>query len=152
MNKVEFMTLSKFKQQGFTLLEVLVSLVVLSIGLLGLAALQLQGLKYNHDAYVRTQGTFLAYDLIERMRANSANADNYVGAAPGDACGAAANLATDDRACWHADIAATLPGGTATVTQDAADTTLFTTTISWADRNAAAGVTTTQAWTFVITP
>lgn len=45
---------------GFSLVEVLVALLVLAIGLLGLAALQAQGLRFNHDAYVRTQATNLA--------------------------------------------------------------------------------------------
>ncbi len=55
---------------GFSLIEVLVALLVLSIGLLGLAALQATGMKYNSDAYYRTQASILAYDIIDRMRAN----------------------------------------------------------------------------------
>lgn len=55
---------------GFTLIEVLVSLVVLAIGLLGLAMLQTTGLRFNTNSYSRTQATYLAYDLAERMRAN----------------------------------------------------------------------------------
>ena len=57
-------------QMGFTLIEVLVALLVLSVGLLGLAMLQVQGMKFNSDAYFRTQATILAYDMIDRMRAN----------------------------------------------------------------------------------
>jgi len=56
--------------RGFTLIEVLVSLVVLAIGLLGLAMLQTTGLRYNTNSYSRTQATYMAYDLAERMRAN----------------------------------------------------------------------------------
>lgn len=55
---------------GFTLLEVLIALLVLSIGLLGLAALQTLGLKFNHQSYQRTQAVFQAYDMIDRIRAN----------------------------------------------------------------------------------
>ena len=44
--------------QGFSLMEVLVALLVLAIGLLGLAALQARGVKFNHDAYLRSQATF----------------------------------------------------------------------------------------------
>lgn len=58
------------RQAGFTLIEVLVALLVLSIGLLGLAALQATGMKYNSDAYYRTQASIFAYDIIDRMRAN----------------------------------------------------------------------------------
>jgi len=58
------------KASGFSLLEVLIALLVLSIGLLGLAALQTVSLKANHGAYQRTQATFLAYDIIDRIRTN----------------------------------------------------------------------------------
>ncbi|MFK7814876.1 MAG: type IV pilus modification protein PilV [Gammaproteobacteria bacterium] len=58
------------KHTGFTLMEVLVALAVLSIGLLGMAGMQLFSLKSSHDAYKRTQATLFAYDLIEKMRAN----------------------------------------------------------------------------------
>ncbi len=55
---------------GFSLVEVLVALLVLSIGLLGLAGLQTRGLRDNHGAYLRTQATFSAKDLVDRIRAN----------------------------------------------------------------------------------
>ena len=61
---------NKITYGGFTLLEVLVALVVLSIGLLGLAALQTTSLQFNTGSYYRTQATYLAYDIIDRMRAN----------------------------------------------------------------------------------
>jgi len=61
-----------FQHRGFSLIEVLVALLVLSIGLLGLAALQTTSLQYNTGSYFRTQATFLAYDIIDRMRANIA--------------------------------------------------------------------------------
>ncbi len=55
---------------GFTLVEVLVAVVLLSIGLLGLAKLQFWGVKHTGSAYFRTQATQLANELVERMRAN----------------------------------------------------------------------------------
>lgn len=66
-------------QTGFTLLEVLIAIVVLSIGLLGLAGLQSTGMRNNHDAYARTQGVALANDMADRIRANMTgfNAGNY---------------------------------------------------------------------------
>lgn len=57
-------------QCGFTLLEVLIALLVLSIGLLGLAALQTVGLKFTHESYQRTQAVIQAYDMLDRIRAN----------------------------------------------------------------------------------
>ena len=66
-------------QVGFTLVEVLVALLVLSFGLLGLAMLQVAGQKFTSDSYMRSQATILAYDIIDRMRANkvAADAGNY---------------------------------------------------------------------------
>jgi type IV pilus assembly protein PilV len=64
---------------GFTLLEVLVALVVLSIGLLGLSGLQTSSLRNNHAAFLRSQATLLKADIVDRMRANrdSATAGDY---------------------------------------------------------------------------
>ena len=57
--------------RGFSLIEVLIALLVLSVGLLGLAFLQAAGLRFNNDSYMRSQATILAYDLVDRMRANT---------------------------------------------------------------------------------
>ena len=59
---------------GFTLLEVLISVLVLSVGLLGLAGLQATGLKTNHSAYMRSQAVSYGYDILDRMRANRLSA------------------------------------------------------------------------------
>jgi type IV pilus assembly protein PilV len=59
------------RQRGFSLIEVMVALFVLSIGLLGLAALQTLGLKFNTQSYQRTQAVLNAYDIVDRIRANS---------------------------------------------------------------------------------
>lgn len=58
------------RARGFSMLEVLVALLVLSVGLLGLAALQTVGLKFNTQSYQRTQAVLNAYDIIDRVRAN----------------------------------------------------------------------------------
>lgn len=57
-------------QRGFTLVEVLIAVLVLSIGLLGLAGLQVSALQNNQSAFMRSQATALAYDLADRMRSN----------------------------------------------------------------------------------
>lgn len=71
--------LVRLSQRGFSLLEVLIALLVLAVGLLGLAALQNMGLRLNHQSYERTQATILIYDMIDRMRANPTGvvAGNY---------------------------------------------------------------------------
>jgi type IV pilus modification protein PilV len=60
--------------EGFTLIEVLVSLVVLSIGLLGTAKLMIFSARSNDSAYLRTQATALAYGMLDNMRANQQQA------------------------------------------------------------------------------
>lgn len=57
-------------QGGFTLVEVLVTALVMGVGLLGLAGLQLAGMKSNYSAFLRTEANFAAYDLLDRMRAD----------------------------------------------------------------------------------
>ena len=58
------------KNSGFTLIEVLVTVVILSIGLLGMAGIQIQGLRGTTSSTVRSQATILANDIAERIRMN----------------------------------------------------------------------------------
>lgn len=58
------------RHQGFALIEVLVTVIVLAIGLLGIAGLQLTGLKYTHGAYQRAQIIIITDDIINRMQTN----------------------------------------------------------------------------------
>lgn len=101
---------------GFSLLEVLIALVILSIGLLGLARMQMTGLKYATSAAHRLEGVNLANDILERMRANHAQAvagdyDIRVGQAP-----SATGLAQADLEEWKAALAAGLPEGDGAIT------------------------------------
>ncbi|MDQ7091095.1 MAG: type IV pilus modification protein PilV [Methylococcales bacterium] len=63
------------KNHGFTLIEVLISMVILAIGLLGLAGIQMMGLKNNLSSYQRGQATLLVYDMADRMRTNITHAE-----------------------------------------------------------------------------
>ena len=67
------------KTAGFTLVEVLVAVLVVSIGLLGVAKLVLAAVKANDSAYFRGQATDLAYEILDNMRANR----TYALASPG---------------------------------------------------------------------
>ncbi len=115
-------------QRGSSLIEVLVSMIVLAIGILGISAMQTSSLKSNQSSYQRTQAVFHSQDLVERMRSNQAGvrAGNYD--APEPALTAAcltsagcspAELAAHDVAEWEASITAGLPFGAATVCIDA---------------------------------
>ncbi|WP_268798098.1 type IV pilus modification protein PilV [Pseudomonas huanghezhanensis] len=58
------------RQTGMTLIEILVSVLILAIGLLGAAALQLNALKYTDSSTLSSQASFVAYDMMDRIRAN----------------------------------------------------------------------------------
>ncbi len=115
--------------KGFTLVEVLVTLLVLSIGLLGIAKLVLVTSRANDSAYLRTQATALAYSILDSMRANrdAAAGGSYNGTSaaisnPGVACSAtspcsSAAIAQYDLWQWKNALTAGLgPSGGGTVT------------------------------------
>lgn len=64
-------------ERGFSLIEVLIAILVLALGLLGMAMLQTLNLRYSTGANERTQATNLAYDLLDQMRANRMSAAEY---------------------------------------------------------------------------
>lgn len=118
---------SRRHQTGYSLIEVLVSALILSIGLVGVAGVQALALVNNQSAYVRSQATTLAYDLADRMRTNviGANAGFYDpgAAALSVSCATAVGctpqqLAQHDIAEWNAALAANLPMGTGFVCRD----------------------------------
>lgn len=103
-------------QSGFSLLEVLIALLILSIGLLGLAALQTTGLRSNQMASMRTTATQLAYDISDRMRANPAGvaAGDYVLA--GGVTPTGTSVAAADLIEWNLAVT-NLPGGRSSISQ-----------------------------------
>ncbi len=116
-------------QRGVTLIEVLVALLVLSIGLLGLAGLQTVALQHNQAAYMRSQATNLAHDVADRMRANreAALAGDY----DTNDCDAPTEKDPDDSDLgeWCAAVRQ-LPGGTASISRS---DNRFTITIQWGE-------------------
>lgn len=128
---------------GLTLIEVLISLIILSIGILGLATLQTASLNFNNASAQRTQATVLAYDIADRMRANRAAvlAGEYDLALPGapPACAAPAavgTVAAQDLSTWQMAIACRLPLGRAsiaTVPNAVSQTVDVTLLVEWDD-------------------
>lgn len=101
--------------RGFTLIEVLVALSITAIGLLGLAALQLQGLRGTHEASLRTQAVTLASEVSEALHGYRAH-------------DAAAALPDADLDAWQARVAQILPLGEGRIAADATATTI---TVLW---------------------
>lgn len=134
-------------QHGFSLVEVLIALAVLSIGLLGLAALQTVSLRVGHDSYQRTQATMLAYDIVDRMRANpvALAAGKYnnvlVGTNSGSTDCVSLSCTTDEFAdydirTWHTILAAKLAQGQGTIsTVTSAGVSTRTITVSWSEND-----------------
>ena len=126
------------KNAGFTLIEVLVAMVVLAVGLLGMAGLQANSIRNNQSAYNRSQATQLAYDLADRMRDNISGVATYTSgtaAAIGNCkiitgC-SPAEMAANDLFEWNSAISAALPnGGTGTITISDG---VYSITISWTE-------------------
>lgn len=72
-------------KRGFTLIEVLITLVILIFGLLGIAGLMAKGQRVSHEAYQREQAVTIANDMAERIRANRTQALLYAAGAPASA-------------------------------------------------------------------
>lgn len=73
-------------QTGVGLIEVLVAVLVLSIGFLGVAALQARSLSTNNSAMVRSMATIASYSILDAMRADRTNAANYNGTYKANSC------------------------------------------------------------------
>lgn len=135
-------------QRGFSMLEVLITLVVVAIALLGTAGLQLNAMRMNKGAEFRTQAIFLASDIAERMEANKTEAilgtyavaaTSAVGAAVTNCAAAACNsagLAAWDINQWGTAISNVLPQPNWSITQTVAgNPSTYSILISWTDRS-----------------
>lgn len=111
-----------FREAGISLIEVLITLLIVSVGLLGLAGLQAAGLRNNASAYHRTQANGIAYDLLDSMRANRgaaiAGAYNFSSVAAVQDCGTSDIQAKKDCENWVRAISEFLPDGEGNVNCD----------------------------------
>lgn len=105
------------RERGFSLIEVLITILIFAVGLLGMAALQAVSMRSNQSANFRTQATALAYMIIDRMHANSDAVlrGEYLADLASVDCGAAPDdtlqPAAYDVAQWRQQIACQLPEG-----------------------------------------
>jgi len=143
----------KQHQKGTSLIEILVTILIVSFGLLGVAGVVSNGLKGAHSAQGRSQASMLAADLIDRMRANRSDAESDPGGAGspynlalGDATPTGTTIPMQDLIAWRAALATTLPAGTGAVNVDTA-TKKVTVSVRWDDSRATGG---SSAQTFVV--
>lgn len=152
--------------QGFTMLEMLIAVLILSVGLLGIAALQTRGQQLNNAAYVRTQANLLAYEITEKIRANATYARNSAGGGyklagkpgtPDVLCHQTictpAQLAAYDLWLWYQQLERALPDGKAVITAEAVDGglhTQYSVQITWglrdSEQESASETTKTLTW------
>jgi type IV pilus assembly protein PilV len=122
------------------LIEVLVSLVVLSVGMIGIAALYGQGLNAGRTALYRTYAVNLAADMADRIRVNRVGGIGYNAAPADNDCDPAggggvdctpAEMAAHDLWAWGQAITALLPEGAGTVTFVDGTPPTYTIRVSW---------------------
>ena len=158
MMKITYST--KNKTLGFTLIEVLVALLIVALGMLGNAMLQLQGMKNSNDAYLRSQIGIFAYDIADKIRANRECQDQYltqtflsegspyiVGTSDAGACIHSNTLGNagmaNEIACIGQALDGGLPAGARVFLRSSSirptgasrDIKIFTLRISWTDRD-----------------
>jgi type IV pilus assembly protein PilV len=131
-----------FRQAGVTLIESMVALLVVSIGLLGIAALQITAMKQNALALNHSQAVWIGYSMADRIRANVSQFSNYAGIDTDtgysqDCMGAACNntqMVTADAADWSTHVQ-NLPSGRGVITGDASRLAV---SVMWDDEGAGA--------------
>jgi len=140
-------------QRGTSLIEILVTILIVSFGLLGVAGVVSNGLKGSHGSQARSQASMLATDIIDRMRANRADAESDPGGtgspynlAFSDATPAGTTIPIQDLIAWRTALAATLPAGNGAVNVDTVSKKV-TVSVRWDDSRTTGGSSTQ---TFVV--
>ncbi len=109
---------------GFTLVEVLIALIILSVGMLGIAGLYVHSMQAGRTSLFRHHAVTLAGDVADRIRANPTGQGNYAGAGANNNCVNGGvdctppQMAANDIDLWDQQAADTLPNGTVTVVFD----------------------------------
>jgi type IV pilus assembly protein PilV len=138
----EFAMQASFKTShaGFGLIESLVALVVVSVGMIGIAALYGQGLGAGRTALYRTQAVNLAADMADRIRVNRRGRASYGGGAANSGCDPGggvnctpAQMAAHDLFVWQGQVAAQLPAGVGVVQYTGTTPATYTIRVTWTE-------------------
>ncbi len=129
---------SRKRQHGFSLVEVLVALIIMSVGMLGIATLFVQSMQAGRTSMFRHQAVTMAGDVADRIRANPRAGMAYQGPSADNGCVATgidcseAEMAANDVFLWDAQVGQSLPNGAVTVTfNDAATPNEYTIRVDW---------------------
>ena len=107
--------------QGFTLVEVLIALIIMSVGMLGIAGLYVHSMQAGRTSLFRHNAVIMAGDIADRIRANPRAAAAYIGAGADNACVnggvncTPAQMAAHDILLWDQQALDTLPNGDVTI-------------------------------------
>jgi type IV pilus assembly protein PilV len=130
---------------GFSLVESLVALVVISVGMIGIAALYAQGLRAGTTAVYRTLAVNLVADMADRIRGNRLGDTNYGGPAANGHCDPGGNtdctvaaMAAHDLFVWQAQVAAQLPNGAGAVRFTGTTPPTYAISVTWQEVGAGA--------------
>ncbi len=110
--------------RGFSLVEVLIALIIMSVGMLGIAGLYVQSMKAGRTSTFRHHAVTLAGDVADRIRANPLGGVDYEGPGGNNNCVLgnvdcnASQMAANDIALWKAQATEMLPNGDVTITFD----------------------------------
>lgn len=131
------------RQRGVSLIEVLVSVVVLSIGLLGVAAMQSIALRGGQSSLETSQAVIQTSSILESIRANSANANAYNTGGMLCTAGTAGTLAQNDLRAWVDTLKLTMgtPGDATTCGQITGCPANCEVTVRWNDTRAGGSAT-----------
>jgi type IV pilus assembly protein PilV len=126
------------KQNGFSLIEVLIALVIMSVGMLGIAGLYVQSLQAGRTSMFRHQAVSLVGDVADRIRANPSAGIAYAGIGANNSCVAAnidcdvVGMAANDIWVWDQQAVSSLPNGDVVIAfDDTVAPPIYTITVSW---------------------
>ena len=134
--------------RGFSLVEVLITLIIMSVGMLGIAGLYVQSMQAGRTSIFRHHAVMIASDVADRIRANPRAGVDYQGAGGNNNCVLGnvdctpAQMAANDIDLWTTQVSTILPGGVVTVTfDDNVNQPTYLIVVTWVEANEAQALT-----------
>ena len=122
-------------QRGIGLIEVLIAMLVVVIGVLGISRMQIAMLRNNQSSLLRSQASLLAYDMIDRLRADrEAALDGSYTHILGNPAPSTSTVPAGEVSAWLAAVNTALPAGAGAIAVDGSDVEI---TVRWDDTRGA---------------